>query len=100
MTKNPTPEETKVNAVKYPAVFLCVDKATSIIYEAQTVNDFVLVRPATPSLYGNLTRLSLSEFSDKFSEYEGDSSTAHTNPGEMFISFDKRPRPQPEKKSK
>jgi hypothetical protein len=46
--------------------------ATNMLYEVQMFSDFVLVRPASPSLYTAIRKLSVIDFSKEFREYYGD----------------------------
>ena len=93
-----THTETPSKDIQYPITFLCVDKLTSIIYEAQPINDFVMLRPATPSLYGRLTRLTFEEFTEKFEEFDGNLETIKQDDGNMYVSFKPHYKPQSEKK--
>lgn len=96
----PLDEEAKIqdDHNKHPVTFLCVDKKTFIIYEAQYIQDFVMVRPATPHLYNRLTKMSFVDFCQKFDEFEGNVQTISQGYGDLFVSFDTRRKPQPEKK--
>lgn len=51
---------------------LYVEIATNLIHEVQFFDNFCFVRPASPSMYLNIRKLSLMDFTREFREYYGD----------------------------
>lgn len=55
---------------------LYVEKKTHFIYEVKFFDSFVIVRPATPSFYLAIRKLSHVDFSKEFEEFGGDQDVA------------------------
>lgn len=49
-----------------------VETATSLIYEVRFFDTFVIVRPATPAFYLAIRKLTHTDFSKLFEEFNGD----------------------------
>lgn len=49
-----------------------VEKSTSLLYEVKFFKGFVIVRPASPSFYLAIRKMSDAEFAHEFDEYYGD----------------------------
>jgi hypothetical protein len=60
-----------------PEVFLCVERATHLIYEVQYFTQFVLVRPASPAFRGAINQIGYSDFTRDFDEYMGNPDEVH-----------------------
>lgn len=52
-------------------VLFYVETASGMIYEAQLLPDYVLLRPATPALYSEIRRLNYVEFTRDFEDFCG-----------------------------
>jgi hypothetical protein len=48
-----------------------VERSTSLLYEVKFFADFILVRPASPTFYLSIRKMTPSEFADEFDEYSG-----------------------------
>jgi hypothetical protein len=48
------------------------ERTSNLLYEVKFFQDFVLVRPANPTFYLALRKLSHLEFANEFAEYWGD----------------------------
>jgi hypothetical protein len=55
---------------------LYTEVETDLLYEVRFFQNFVLVRPATPTFYLAIKKLSHLEFSKDFREFQGDHETA------------------------
>jgi hypothetical protein len=49
-----------------------VENSTTLLYEVKFFENFVIVRPATPTYYLAIRKLSHHEFASEFSEFFGD----------------------------
>lgn len=57
---------------EYDDTYLSVHNTSGMVYEAKLHEDYVVVRPATPSLYRNIQKIDYNEFSRDFSDFCGD----------------------------
>jgi hypothetical protein len=48
------------------------ENSTSLIYEVQFFEDFVMARPLSPEFYSAIRQMTWGEFTDEFHEYLGD----------------------------
>ena len=55
-------------------MMIYTERDTSLLYEVQLFNEFVLVRPASPGFGDVVERLGHDEFMDRFEEFWGDPS--------------------------
>lgn len=65
-----------INTLEYEQtndeVYLCVENDSGMVYEAKLHEDYVVVRPATPTLYRNIRKIDYNEFTRDFTDFCGD----------------------------
>jgi hypothetical protein len=87
---DPAPVHEEVDEDLLPDV--CTEISTGILFEVRFFDGFCIVRPATPSFYCAIKKISYSEFSEKFTEFLGDREQVREFLRGMMPDFIVRPR--------
>lgn len=66
---------------------LYVERETSFMYEVKFFEDFVLARPASPTFYLAIRKMSHNDFANEFDEYYGDHEAARVTIASMLPDF-------------